>query len=151
MTLINDHDQFLYKGDVETGQLFKKGEPIPEGWFDAPNATEWDNVPLPPDQWPVEQQPEPEPTPIISEPNYVEPEGRDAPISYRTVTPEEQAAPEPKVEQPDKFDPFPVTNEDLLKLKKHELVEILSLKKIDADATLHISQLRSLARKAYVK
>jgi hypothetical protein len=42
----NDHRQWLYKGS--DGRIFEKGEDIPEGYFDSPNATEWDNMPAQP-------------------------------------------------------------------------------------------------------
>lgn len=47
--LINDHRQFLYNGGVDTGRIFERGEEIPDGWYDAPNATEWDNKPVQPE------------------------------------------------------------------------------------------------------
>ena len=44
--MINDHKQWLYKGS--DGKIFERGEVIPEGWFDAPNAKEWNNMPVQP-------------------------------------------------------------------------------------------------------
>jgi hypothetical protein len=128
--LINDHRQHLYNGDINSGRTFKKGEVIPEGYFDRPNATEWDNKPLPIDQWPRKVEPEPAPI-YVSPPTPLEPEPAPAP--------------------PEKFDPFPVTNKDLMTLKKHELVSILENKGIAADAGLHIAKLRAMARKVYKK
>jgi hypothetical protein len=71
--LINDHRQHLYNGDINSGRTFEKGEVIPEGYFDRPNATEWDNKPLPIDQWPREVEPEPAPI-YVSPPTPLEPE-----------------------------------------------------------------------------
>lgn len=68
--MINDHRQWLYKG--KEGRIFEKGEEIPEGYFDAPNATEWDN---PPDQ-PVMKNVAVWEEPTLSSddaPEYVEP------------------------------------------------------------------------------
>jgi hypothetical protein len=133
--LINDHRQHLYNGDINSGRTFEKGEVIPEGYFDRPNATEWDNKPLPIDQWPREVEPEPAPI-YVSPPTPLE---HEDPINV--------PAPKP----PEKFDPFPVTNKDLMTLKKHELVSILESKGIAADAGLHIAKLRAMARKVYKK
>jgi hypothetical protein len=133
--LINDHRQHLYNGDINSGRTFEKGEVIPEGYFDRPNATEWDNKPLPISQWP--RRVEPEPAPI-----YVSP-----PTPLEHEEPINVPAPKP----PEKFDPFPVTNKDLMTLKKHELVSILESKGIAADAGLHIAKLRAMARKVYKK
>jgi hypothetical protein len=71
--LINDHRQHLYNGDINSGRTFEKGEVIPEGYFDRPNATEWDNKPLPIDQWPREVEPEPAPI-YVSPPTPLEPD-----------------------------------------------------------------------------
>jgi hypothetical protein len=133
--LINDHRQHLYNGDINSGKTFEKGEVIPEGYFDRPNATEWDNKPLPIDQWPREVEPEPAPI-YVSPPTPLE---HEDPINV--------PAPKP----PEKFDPFPVTSKDLMTLKKHELVSILESKGIAADAGLHIAKLRAMARKVYKK
>jgi hypothetical protein len=133
--LINDHRQHLYNGDINSGKTFEKGEVIPEGYFDRPNATEWDNKPLPIDQWP--RKVEPEPAPI-----YVSP---PTPLEHE----EPRIVPAPK--PPEKFDPFPVTSKDLMTLKKHELVSILESNGIAADAGLHIAKLRAMARKVYKK
>jgi hypothetical protein len=133
--LINDHRQHLYNGDINSGKTFEKGEVIPEGYFDRPNATEWDNKPLPIDQWPRKVEPEPAPI-YVSPPTPLE---HEEPINV--------PAPKP----PEKFDPFPVTNKDLMTLKKHELVSILESKGIAADAGLHIAKLRAMARKVYKK
>jgi hypothetical protein len=69
--LINDHRQHLYNGDINSGRTFEKGEVIPEGYFDRPNATKWDNKPLPVDQWPRKVEPEPAPI-YVSPPTPLE-------------------------------------------------------------------------------
>ena len=145
--LINDHRQHLYNGDINSGRTFEKGEVIPEGYFDRPNATEWDNKPLPVDQWPRKVEPEPAPI-YVSPPTPLE---HEEPIN---VPESSLKIPKPMVSTPappEKFDPFPVTNKDLMTLKKHELVSILESKGIAADAGLHIAKLRAMARKVYKK
>ena len=49
--LINDHKQWLYKGDSKTGKIFEAGDEIPDGWVDRPNSDTWDNKPVQPEQF----------------------------------------------------------------------------------------------------